>query len=228
MEARLRRKIYIAAGVLAGIAIALTLAWRHTALAEVVTLDHTVDFLDHFSGRWWAPILIVLVYTPACMVMFPRPLLTIAAVMVFGPWKGFGLAMTGILVSAALLYFAGRRVDEATIRKMAGRNYDRLAKMLRKQGFMAVAAIGLLPVAPFAAEMVVAGALRIKLRDLLLGVAVANIPGVLGTTVLGDQVVAALHHGREVNRMLIVGVVLAMVTLAFISHRMWKRMEAAA
>jgi uncharacterized membrane protein YdjX (TVP38/TMEM64 family) len=83
------------------------------------------------------------------------------------------------------------------------------------------------PAAPFSVEMIVAGALRIPLLTLLLGVALANLPGTIGTTLLGDQVVAALSHGREINRGIIAAVVIGFVAIGFFSHRMWKRMEAA-
>ena len=42
-----------------------------------------------FGEQWWAPWLLMASYTPACLVMFPRPLITLAAVIAFGPVWGF-------------------------------------------------------------------------------------------------------------------------------------------
>jgi phospholipase D1/2 len=221
-----KRRLLIAAAVVAAIAIALSVAWRRTALAEVVTIENAVDFIETFSAQWWAPIVVVLLYTPASVILFPRPLLTLAAAMVFGPWKGFAIAMTGVILSAFVLYCIGRRVKESTVRRLAGPRIERLTRMLRREGFMAIAAVGFLPIAPFSIEMIVAGALRVRLRDLLLGVALAHLPGTILTTLVGDQVTAVLRHGREINRVVIALVVAVFVALAFVSRRMWKRLEA--
>jgi hypothetical protein len=75
-------------------------AWRYTPLADVVTADNVLAFTESFARKWWAPLAIILAYTPACMVMFPRPLITLAAVMAFGPWEGLTYSMTGVVLSA--------------------------------------------------------------------------------------------------------------------------------
>lgn len=228
MDAKRKRYLFIAAGALAAVLIALALVWRFTDLADVITVKNIVDTLEHVSGQWWAPVLLVLIYTPSSIVMFPRPLLNIAAVAVFGPVKGFALALTGILVSASLLYIAGRQISKDRLRRIAGARYDALSRMFRKQGFIAVATMGLLPVAPFAVEMIFAGALRIKVRDLLPGVAIAHLPGLIGATVLGDQIMAMLTDDREANMIVIAVVVVVLVAIGYATKRVWRRMEEAA
>jgi phospholipase D1/2 len=228
MDAKRKRwLIALGAGLLL-LAVGLSLAWRYTPLREVITIENVVGFIDDFSGKWWAPIVLALVYTPASVIMFPRPLLTMAAAAVFGPLKGFAIAMAGVLVSAIVFYFIGQRIKERTMRRLAGPRMDRLTRLLRKEGFMAIAAIGFVPVAPFSIEMIVAGALRVRLRDLLLGVAVAHLPGTIATTLLGDQVAAAFRGGREVNRLVIVLSVAVFLGMAYFARRMWQRLEAQA
>lgn len=225
MEAKRKRLFIIAGAALAALLVALALVWRFTDLAEVISIGNIIGHLEDVSNKWWAPVLIVLVYTPASVVMFPRPLITIAAVAVFGMVKGFALALGGILLSALVLYLAARQISKERLRRIAGKRYDGLSRMFRKQGFMAVATMGLLPVAPFSVEMIFAGALRIKVHDLLLGVTIAHLPGLIGTTVLGDQIVAMFTEGREANTLVIVAVVAALIGLAWGSHRVWRRME---
>jgi phospholipase D1/2 len=227
MEASRRKKLIVFGAVLLALAVGMSLAWRFTGLRDIITVENTVDAIETISGKWWAPIMIALIYTPSSVIMFPRPLLTLAAAIAFGPWKGFAVAMSGIVSSAFFLYWSGRQIDKKTVSRIAGPRVERLSKMLGRKGFLAIAAVGMVPAAPFAVEMVVAGALRIPLRDLLLGVALAHLPGTIGTTVLGDQVVAALSHGREVNRGIIAAVVIGFIAIGIFSHRMWKKMEAA-
>jgi len=213
---------------LAAVAIALTLAWRYTDLSEVVTVEAVLGWIEAFRGKAWAPFALALAYTPASVVMFPRPLLTLAAVVAFGPWKGFAVAMSGILVNALVGYYLGRQLDEKRVKRWGGPRFGRVAKALKKEGFVPVMLVGLLPVAPFFAEMLAFGALRLKLRHVLPGVALANLPGTLMTTVLSDQVAAVLAHDRTLEPWIVVAGVAVMAVLAFFTHRAWKRMQVAA
>jgi uncharacterized membrane protein YdjX (TVP38/TMEM64 family) len=226
MEPALRKKIWIAAGTVIVLVVAMTLAWRFTALRDIVTIENVVEWIETFSSKWWAPLVVVLLYTPAALILFPRALLTLAAAIVFGPVKGFFLAMAGVLLSAWLLQFAGHFVEEKTVRRIAGKRIEPLKKLLQKQGFMAIAAVGFLPVAPFSVEMIVAGALRIPVVQLLLGVGLAHLPGTVFTTLLGDQAVAAMSEGRQVNHAVIAGVVIAFIALGFWTRRYWQRIQA--
>lgn len=213
---------------IAAIAVAFTLTWRYTPLSDIVTVEAVLGWIEAFSGKAWAPFALALAYTPASVVLFPRPLLTLAAVVAFGPWKGFAVAMGGILVNALVGYSLGRTLDERRIKRLGGKRFERVARTLRGEGFIPVALLGLLPVAPFFAEMLAFGAMRLKLRHVLPGVALANLPGTLATTVLADQVAAVLSDERALNPWIVVAVVAVMATIAFFSHRKWKSMEAAA
>jgi uncharacterized membrane protein YdjX (TVP38/TMEM64 family) len=136
--------------------------------------------------------------------------------------------MGGILVNALVGCWLGRQLDEGRVKRWGGPRFGRVAKALKKEGFLPVALVGLLPVAPFFAEMLAFGAMRLKLRHVLPGVFVANLPGTLATTVLADQVAAVLAHDRTLEPWIVVAVVLAMAAIAFFTHRAWKRMEVAA
>lgn len=204
----------------------LAVAWRYTPLREVVTVDNVLAFVAGFSGKWWAPILLALAYTPASVVMFPRPLLTLAAALAFGPWQGFAIAMSGIVVNALIGYCIGRTMDEKRVRRWGGPRFTRVGKMLKKEGLVAVATVGLLPVAPFSVEVVAFGALRLKLRHVIPGVMIAMTPGTLATSVLGDQLAAVLSKDKSLNLWIVAAVVAAMAGLAWYTRRWWQRMEA--
>jgi uncharacterized membrane protein YdjX (TVP38/TMEM64 family) len=205
--------------------ILLALAWRYTPLADYASTRDVIGWLQMFAGKWWAPILVVLLYTPVSVLMFPRPVLTVASVMAFGPWKGFVFAMAGVLVASAVGWLAGLRLKESTVKRLAGKRLERITKGLRREGFFAVLAVRILPIAPFFVESVVAGALRIKLRDLLLGTAVGMLPGIAGTTIIGDQIAAAFTEGRNVNAWIIVGAIVALAIFTYGARRWFKKFE---
>jgi phosphatidylserine/phosphatidylglycerophosphate/cardiolipin synthase-like enzyme/uncharacterized membrane protein YdjX (TVP38/TMEM64 family) len=207
-------------------AIALTLAWRYTPLADVITAENVIEWTRDFAGRWWAAPLIVASYTPAQVIMFPRPLITLAAVVAFGPWLGFVLAMTGILLATAIGYYAGRLFDRDTVRRIAGQRLNRLTRALQRRGLLAMTAVRLVPLAPFVVESVVAGALRLELWHVLAGTFVGMLPGTLTATVFGDQIETALKDPSQINWWLVAGVVLLLAVASYVVQRWFRRMEA--
>jgi uncharacterized membrane protein YdjX (TVP38/TMEM64 family) len=102
-------------------------------------------------------------------------------------------------------------LNRGTVRRVAGPKLNRMIEVLRKRGVLAITALRLVPIAPFAIEGLVAGAVRIKLWHFLLGTALGTAPGTLAATVFGNQLQAALHDPRSVNYWLVGG---ALVLLA--------------
>lgn len=206
----------------------LALVWRYTPLADVVTPRKAIQWMAGLSGHWWAPVMVALLHTPASIVMFPRPLLTFAAVIVFGPWIGFAVTMSGVMIATAATYWAGMLLDERTVKRWAGPRMARITKMLQKKGLSTFIAIRLLPVAPFAVESAVAGALRMPFWSVMLGTFIGMLPGVLATTVLGDQIAAMFREGEEMNRWIAAGAVAVIVAMFWGTRVWWKRMQAQA
>ncbi|HEX4762782.1 MAG TPA: VTT domain-containing protein [Usitatibacter sp.] len=209
-------------------ALCATLAWRYTPLREFVTPERIVGWVETFAQFWWAPYAVALLYTPASFVLFPRALLTMAATIAFGAWEGFAVALGGIALNALVGYAIGRSLDEAAMKRWGGKRVDRIAQMLRREGFMAVTTIGLLPVAPFIISVIAFGALRLRIHHVIAGVLLAHLPGTIGSTLLGDQVAAALSQHRSINLWIVAAVIAGMALLAWTTRRWWKKLQAAA
>jgi phosphatidylserine/phosphatidylglycerophosphate/cardiolipin synthase-like enzyme/uncharacterized membrane protein YdjX (TVP38/TMEM64 family) len=175
---------------------ALMMIWRFTPLAHVFTAENAIAWAKEFGSRPWAPLAVMLAYTPACLVMFPRPLITLAAVIAFGPWLGFLYALLGVVGSSVVTYYAGRKMRRDTVRRLAGPRLDRMIDVLKKHGLAAMTLLRLVPIAPFAVEGIVAGAVRLKLWHLVAGTAIGMLPGTLATTIFGDQLETALSGGH--------------------------------
>jgi uncharacterized membrane protein YdjX (TVP38/TMEM64 family) len=153
-------------------------------------------------------------------VLFPRPLITLAAVLVFGPWLGFAYSMVGIMVAALLTFYAGRYVRRDAVRRIAGRKLDRLSAAMRERGLVAMTAVRLVPLAPFPVVGLVAGAIRVKPWHYAAGSFLGNLPGVLAATVFADQIAAALDDSSRVNWW-VVGGVIAVLALGTLAVRRW-------
>ena len=202
---------------------ALSATWRYTPLREFLTAERVFDWAQTFGQKWWVPLAVIAAYTPACFTMFPRPLITLFAVIAFGPWLGFVYSMTGILLAALVTYCVGVKLPEDTVRRLAGAKMDGLAEVLRRRGLIACFAVRVVPAAPFAIEGFVAGNIGIRLRDFMLGTFLGMLPGTLTTTVFGDQIQTALEDPSRINWWLVAGVILFFVVLILYVRRWFGR-----
>jgi phospholipase D1/2 len=208
-------KIVLIALLFAGLAA----AWRYTPLSEYITADRIAGWARAVRETPWAPLAVIAVYTPAAFLMFPRPLLTLFTVIAFGPWLGFTYGMTGILISAAATYYAGRILRPDTIKRIGGDNVESVTKALKRHGLLAMFLVRVVPAAPFAVEGIVAGAARIKLWHYMLGTFLGMVPGVFATSVFGDQIANALEDPEKINYWIVAAVVLAVGVVLYFARR---------
>ena len=216
------RALYILAAIVV-VAIALALVWTHTPLKEYVTRDNAAALAQWFSERWWAPVLVLLAYTPASFIMFPRWLITMTAVLAFGPWEGFVLGMLGVIIAGVATFVPGRLVRRETLKRIAGPRLKPVTRFMENKGFVAVTLVRLVPIAPFPVVNVVMGAMGVKLLHFIGGTFLGMLPGMLAATVLSDQLAAALEDPTHVNFWMIAGAVAALAAIAFFGQRYMRK-----
>ena len=216
----------IAAAVL--VLAALAALWRFTPVAEYLTADRIREWARAMRETPWAPYAMVLAYTPAALILFPRPLLTLLIVVAFGPWLGIAYRVLGITIAAMVTYYIGRALPRRTVSDIGGDAAEALGKGARRHGVIAVVAFNLLPVPPFAVQNMIAGAMRIKVWEYALGSVLSLIPGITATAVFGNQVSAALDDASKVSWWAIGAAALGLAVFIFFGRR-WamKQMRAA-
>ena len=207
------------------LAVTLALAWSFTPLADLVTRDNVIEWGREFRRLSWAPLIVILAYTPASYAMFPRWLITMVAVIAFGPWKGFIYGLAGMLLAGLASFLPGRLVRRDTVRRLAGPRINRLSAALYHRGALAVAIVRMVPIAPFVVVNLVMGALRIRLRDFVIGSLVGVMPGMLTATVLSDQVSRVLADPADINGWLIAIAATLLVTLVYFGQRWLRRLD---
>ena len=120
-------------------------------------------------------------------------------------------AATGALASALLTYGIGAMLGREVLRKWMGPRLTRIRQKIVKQGVLAIAAIRMVPVAPFTLVNIVAGASGIKLLDYTAGTLLGLLPGLILMSALGAQIarmvtapsalevaiVRAVHRGMD-------------------------------
>jgi phospholipase D1/2 len=199
---------------------ALGAAWRYTPLAEFLTLERINRFARVVRETRWAPIVLVIAYTPAAVLMFPRVLLTLLAIVAFGLWAGIGYAAAGILLAAICLYYAGRVMRYDVVRRLAGDKLEPVRRVLRNHGIMAIFALNMVPAPPFAVQGAIAGACRVPIWHYVLGSILGMAPGLLAWTAFGGQIVRAMRDPSEIHWW-VVAVVIALFSFFTWLVRRW-------
>jgi uncharacterized membrane protein YdjX (TVP38/TMEM64 family) len=203
----------------------LFLVWRYTPLAEYATPDQIMDWARQLGRMQWTAVAVIAFYTPSAFIMFPRPLITLFAVVAFGAWFGFAVAMAGIALSALATYAVGRALSRETVRRIAGDKLNNAADIVRQRGIAAVFAVTVAPIAPFPVIGMAAGAVRIKVLHYLFGTMGGMLPGTLATTVFARELEAALEDPSRINYWVVAAVILVFVLLIVFARRWLARMQ---
>jgi uncharacterized membrane protein YdjX (TVP38/TMEM64 family) len=95
-------------------------------------------------------------------------------------------------LGAAATYAVGRRLGPAPLRRLLGPRINRIGREVNRKGIVAVAIVRLVPIAPFTLVNLVAGAMRIRFLDYMVGTALGLLPGLVLVSTLGDRLVRIL------------------------------------
>ncbi len=109
----------------------------------------------------------------------PVTILIAAAAALHHPIGAFFISILGITVSSAASFAIGRYMRRSTIRLIAGSRLNKLSRNLARRSIVAMAAVRVIPVAPFFTFNIVAGSSRVRFRDFYLGTVLGMTPGVL-------------------------------------------------
>ena len=208
-------KLAIGAAVL----VLLALAWRFTPLSELASRENALSWSRAAGETPWAPVAVILAYTPAALFMLPRPFLTLLTIVAFGRWLGLAYSAAGILLAAMATYYAGRMMRRQTVVRVAGEKFEEAGKVLREHGVIAVFASNMVPVPPFAVQGVIAGAMRIPVWQYVAGSILGMAPGLLAATVFAGELRAALEDPSKISWWVLGAVALAFGVFIWLVRR---------
>lgn len=201
--------------------VGFAVAWSWTPLGAWLDVDFVVSSLRRF-GHAFGPLAAICGFALALTVAVPLTFLTLVALVAYGPMAGLGCAMAGALLSATASYGIGRFLGREVVQRLAGERINRLSRRLASRGLLAVIALRLVPVAPFAVINMVAGASHLRLRDLLLGTLIGMTPGALAMTLFVKQIAAALKQPTPTTFVL-AGLTVLLIAVAAWAMQRWLR-----
>ena len=194
--------------------VALTLVWHYTPLATFTDRDNIREWLTDIAAMPGAAVIVPAVFVIAGLMAFPLLVLIAATAAAFGPWLGFTYAGLGALASAVVTYSVGAAVGRRTMEDLMGPRLNRVRRSIVRGGVLAVAAVRLVPVAPFTIVNLIAGASRIPFSDYVLGTILGLAPGLLLMSALGHQIFNILTAPTLSNVVLFILAVLAWLAVS--------------
>jgi phosphatidylserine/phosphatidylglycerophosphate/cardiolipin synthase-like enzyme/uncharacterized membrane protein YdjX (TVP38/TMEM64 family) len=163
--------------ILAGVSLAWILS---TLWGGVLDKESTVDFFTGFrNDRMVIPVLLGIFFI-AGLIAVPINILLIASTVAIGPWITFGCGITGSLLSAVIAFAAGSRFGRPLLQKFAEKQLKSISRKVAGRGMFSVAAIRLVPIAPFVIVNLAAGFSNISFSSFFYGSILGMVPGMIG------------------------------------------------
>jgi uncharacterized membrane protein YdjX (TVP38/TMEM64 family) len=135
----------------------------------------------------WGPIIYILLYAVGPSFLIPGAVMTIAAGLAFGVWWGSIWSVIGADAGAMVAFGAGRFLGRSFVERTMGVRLRRILNHLERNGFYLTLYLRLVPVIPYNAFNLLAGASPIRFRDYFWASITGMIPGTVLFALLGDS-----------------------------------------
>ena len=173
-------------------ALLLGALWRWSPLNEWLNVENLLVVADYVRESSLTVPIVLGIYLLCSCLMFPINLLILATALSFGSVSGFFLALGGSLLGGLASYLLGRLLGRDAVQKLSGKKINRLSRKLARRGWLTVALIRVVPIAPFTIVNMFAGASHISMRSFLVGTAIGMCPGILAILIFGEGLERAL------------------------------------
>jgi uncharacterized membrane protein YdjX (TVP38/TMEM64 family) len=138
----------------------------------------------------WGPVVYMLLYAVGPSFLVPGAVMTIAGGLAFGALRGSVYSLLGAEAGALVAFAAGRFLGRSFVQRVVGARFEKLLARIGRHGFQIIFYLRLVPLIPYNALNLLAGASPITFRDYFWASAIGMVPGTILFAFLGD----ALWH----------------------------------
>jgi phospholipase D1/2 len=189
--------------------------WKWTRSFDSLKI---AESLETFRREPWAVPVILVGFMVGTILLIPITAMVFGIALVFPPIEALLLATTGAMVSSLALYGIGRYWVFTKSAFLNRSGVKKISERLSRGGVAAVTALRLAPIAPFSVVGIVAGGLRLKIFDYIVGSFLGFLPMVLALTYIST------HATRGNIAMLVWGLAILSLIVSF-APRIARRMR---
>ena len=168
--------------------LVLTVEPLRAAISDAVQGD-TAGLRAEIHGLHFGGVLIVFALALMhAIVWYPAEILDAAAGFVYGFWLALPLMMVGWIINGIVSYEIGRHVARPLLYRVVDEvRFERLERAVERGGVTLLLGMRLVPIIPFSAFSMVAGAVRVPMPTFLWTTAVGYLPLTLVFVYLGSR-----------------------------------------
>ncbi len=162
------------------------LLWAHSEWFR----DPKLVKVEVLTWGIWGPIIFMLLYAVGPSFLVPGAVMTIAGGLAFGTLWGSLYSLIGADVGAIVAFGAGRWLGKSFVERIVGERFHEVLRKIAKHGFQIIFYLRMVPVIPYNALNLLAGASPIRFKDYFWASMIGMVPGTILFAFLGD----ALWH----------------------------------
>lgn len=220
------KPLYIIPAVIATVLVALGLVWQFTPIAEYATPEKIVALAQDFAHQPMAPLMMVGVIILATAMLVPLSVMTLSTAMVFDPFEGIAISMTGALTSALLGFGLGRLLGNKGLRNYIGPIADKLRGHLETGGIAGLIALRFVPIAPYTAMNIALGVIGVPFSSFIISSSLELLPGCAIRAFLGGAISDLWHNPDPKNIGVVVAGIAGWIGVVYMTHvigKSWKK-----
>lgn len=170
----------------AGLLAAAVLTARFSGVSRYLEPDAMRAWIEGYGA--FAPLVFMLIYTVAPVLLLPGLPLTIAGGILFGPFWGVVYTIAGSTLGACVAFLAARYIARDWVeRKLQSPRWRRLDQAVEEQGWKIVAFTRLIPLFPFNLLNYAFGLTRIRFLHYALATFVFMLPACIAFIVFSSS-----------------------------------------
>jgi len=167
---------WLVLGLYLAMLVSLAVIWREPGMRHWLDPQSLSAFGKALLASPLGLLAVLCGYVMAVSVGMPVLLLAAVGALIFPPWPGILWCLCGMVAGAVATYAIGRYTGAATVDRWTAGRLAPLARHLQHRGLLTMILVRVLPVAPFIMVNIAAGALRVRLRDYVLGSFIGLLP----------------------------------------------------
>ena len=156
---------------------------------------------------WWAIPAYFAVYALLTVLFIPTQALSVAAVIVWGWWRGGIIELLAATVAAILPYLITRGAFRDAVAAKVEK-HRRIANVLEREGFTLLVVLRIIPILPYTILNYVAGLSSLRIIPYLGATFIGMIPSVFIFAYFVDALARGVMNPRDVAVRIIIGGVL--------------------
>ncbi|MEJ2255804.1 MAG: phospholipase D-like domain-containing protein, partial [Woeseiaceae bacterium] len=188
---------------------------------EDLNFSSLLDMLRDVASHPLAPYVAVPAIVLGSVVVAPITGMLAVCALLFDPWTASIVGITGTLAATAVNHWIGGHFGRVIAKRIPKRIIEKINRMAASSDVWSLAAVRLVPIAPFSVVNVLLGVSGVRLRDFLLGTLIAMGPAIVLLCMSVDRARAALAGESVFDPWIIV--VIAAAGISVIGLRIWQK-----